>query len=133
MRPITNIDRQESSARQVRQLPLVPPDAVLIAEPDSKSWAELAYGGNREPSNATDVEIRLQRLERGQKFVRRGRVIPSLPQFKSQSFISQTSGNNPFVTHSIGGAQFPSGQVPDQITPTANNSQIRYPRSSTQL
>lgn len=97
------------------------------------AWLQMAYGGNQTPLNGADIETRLQRLERGQKFVRRGKVIPSLPQFRSQSYISQTSGNNPFVAHSISGAQFTSGQVPDRITPTTNNSQIRYPLSPTQL
>src|ERR1041385_5136924 len=77
----------------------------------------MAYGGNQGLSNVNDVEQRLQRLERGQKFVRRGRVVVTLPSFKTQSFISQTSANNPFTAHTISGASFPSGLVPDSVAP----------------
>lgn len=88
----------------------------------------MAYGGNKEMSNAVDIEVRLQRIERGERIIRRGRVIVTVPQFKSQSFISQTSANNPFVEHKIGTISIPSGQFPDTVVPSAN-SQIRYPNA----
>lgn len=89
----------------------------------------MAYSGIRMQSSGNqDVEYRLQRLERGQVLTRRGRVISTFPSFKSQSFISQTSANNPFVPNNINGASFTPGNVPAQIAPTTN-SQIKYPRS----
>ncbi len=89
----------------------------------------MAYGGGKEAiGKATDVEVRLQRLEDSQKLIRRGRVIVNVPQFRSQSVISQTSANNPFVPHTIGGVSFTSGNVPDNVAPSIN-SNIRYPNN----
>ena len=107
------------------------PNSIYNFNPPNAVYA-MAYGGNQSQSNVTDVEVRLQKLERGQKIVRRGRVIVTVPQFKAQTFISQTSGNNPFTTHNIGGVSFPSGLVPDVVTPSTNNSNIRYPKTPDQ-
>lgn len=88
----------------------------------------LAYSGVRSDQNSSDIETRLQRLERGQKFVRRGRVVPSTPQFNSQSAISTTTANNPFVATQVNGVNFPPGRVPNSIAPITN-SKIKYPRN----
>jgi hypothetical protein len=96
------------------------------------SWLKLAYGG-KSVVTAPDIEYRLQRLERGQKVVRTGRVITTVPQFKAQAFISQTSANNPFVANASGAANFPPGKFPDQVRPSTANSEIRYPRDVTNL
>ena len=87
----------------------------------------LAYTGVNNRRNNPDIEFRLQRLERGQKVVRRGRIVSSVPQFRSQGVLSQTSANNPFTTHTTGGISYPSNQVPDIVAPSINNSNIKYP------
>lgn len=87
----------------------------------------MAYGGNQTPTNTTEVSTQLQNLQRGQKTLRRGRVIVSAPQFRGQSVVSQTTANNPYVKNTSGTISFTPGNVPDASATTTNNSRIRYP------
>ena len=119
--PTSDIQRQPTV--------LVPP--AFQFSPPNPIYA-MAYGDGSRVAR-TDVEYRLQRLERGQKVIRRGRVAISLPQFRAQSFISQTSANNPFAQHNQGTITLPAGQVPDTVSPTTNNSNIRFPKTPDQL
>lgn len=99
---------------------------VFEIRPPTTIYA-MAYGSVNNKSNNPDIEYRLQRLEKGNKIIRRGRVVATIPQFRSQGIISQTSANNPFTSHNIGGVSYPSGRVPDIVAPFTNNSNIKIP------
>lgn len=115
----------KSDADLAEQPFVVMPDPVFKFSPANPVYA-MAYGGGRSTTNATDIEVRLQKLEKGQKVLRRGRVVVSVPKFKTQIIVSQTDANNPFADHNIGGVSFAPGQVPDSIAPSLNSS-IKFP------
>jgi len=104
-------------------------DSISIKSPYTDgSILAMAYGNISMSSGSSDSEYRFQRLERGLKTIRRGRIVVAVPNFKSQNIISQTSGNNPFKVNTISGVTYPAGKVPDTIS-TFSNSNIRYPKS----
>jgi hypothetical protein len=92
-------------------------------------WMQAAYGGIVTPS-PVDMETRFQRLEGSQVVNRAGRVVVTVPQFSSQSVISPTTANNPFVANTVSGLSIPAGKVPAHSDLNITNSNIKYPQST---